>query len=46
MLSRGLECFDRVGMLPTVLEYLCTEMECFLGGRTTYVMSWRNFVQG
>jgi hypothetical protein len=24
--------FYRVGMLSTVLVYLCTEFECFLGG--------------
>jgi hypothetical protein len=33
---KGLECFlegwntfDRVGILSTELEYLCTELECF-----------------
>jgi hypothetical protein len=43
MLSRGLECFlegwnafDRVGMLSTELEYLCTESEC-------YVQGWNSF---
>jgi hypothetical protein len=30
--STGLECFDRVGMLPTVLEYLCTGLICVIEG--------------
>jgi hypothetical protein len=43
MLSTGLECFlkgsnafDRVGMLSTELEYLCTESE-------RYVQGWNSF---
>jgi hypothetical protein len=39
MLSIGLECFlygwnafYSVGMLSTVLEYLCTGLECFIEG--------------
>jgi hypothetical protein len=42
MLSRGLECslqgwnaFDRVGMLSTEMEYLCSELESFLQGWNT-----------
>jgi hypothetical protein len=50
MLSRGLEyflegwnAFDRVGMLSTELEYLCTELECFIQGWNTFVHSWNSF---
>jgi hypothetical protein len=39
LLSRGLECFLKVGMLSIELKYLCTELEylctglkCFLEG--------------
>jgi hypothetical protein len=28
----GLECFYRVGMLFTELDYLCTQLECFPQG--------------